>query len=97
MVATSAQPDWLDAQIAEMAAHSEFTPITRRLGCRHRMSTFTGSALAVEIGDWSRFSDTSIRALVGTPSEHSSGSSRSLGSITETDNGHARRLLVEAG
>jgi len=30
------------------------------------------------------------------PSEHSSGGSRSLGSITKTGNGHARRLLVEA-
>ena len=49
------------------------------------------------MGDWSRFSGASIRAFVGlTPTEHSSGSSRSLGSITKTGNGHARRLLVEA-
>ena len=30
------------------------------------------------------------------PTEHSSGQSRSQGSITKTGNGHARRLLVEA-
>jgi transposase len=30
------------------------------------------------------------------PSEHSSGRSRSQGSITKTGNSHARRLLVEA-
>jgi len=97
VVATSARRDRLDAEIAEMAADSEFTPITRRLGCLRGISTLTGFALAVEIGDWSRFSGASIGAFVGlTPSEHSSGSSRRQGSITKTGNGHARRLLVEA-
>ena len=80
-----------------MAADSEFTPIVRRLGCLRGISTLTGFALAVEIGDWTRFSGASIGAFVGlTPSEHSSGSTRSLGSITKTGNSHARRLLVEA-
>jgi hypothetical protein len=97
VVATRARRDRLDTQIAEMAADSEFTPIVRRLGCLRGISTLTGFALAVEIGDWTRFSGASIGAFVGlTPSEHSSGSSRSLGSITKTGNGHARRLLVEA-
>ena len=97
MIATSARRDRLDTQIAEMATNSEFTPITRRLGCLRGISTLTGFALAVEIGDWTRFSGASIGAFVGlTPSEHSSGSTRSLGSITKTGNGHARRLLVEA-
>ena len=97
VVATSARRDRLDAEIAEMAADSEFTPITRRLGCLRGISTLTGFALAVEIGDWSRFSGASIGAFVGlTPSEHSSGTSRSQGSITKTGNGHVRRLLVEA-
>ena len=80
-----------------MAADSEFTPVMRRLGCLRGISTLTGFALAVEIGDWNRFSGASIGAFVGlTPSEHSSGSSRSQGPITKTGNGHARRLLVEA-
>ena len=97
MVATTARRDRLDAEIAEMAADSEFTPIIRRLGCLRGISTLTGFALAVEIGDWTRFSGASIGAFVGlTPSEHSSGSTRSQGSITKTGNGHARRLLVEA-
>ncbi len=30
------------------------------------------------------------------PTEYSSGTSRSQGSITKTGNGHARRLLIEA-
>ena len=94
---TTARRDRLDAEIAAMAAASEFTPVARRLGCLRGISTLTGFALAVEIGDWTRFSGSSIGAFVGlTPSEHSSGSSRSQGSITKTGNSHARRLLVEA-
>ena len=97
VVVTTARRNRLDAEIAAMAADSEFTPVVRRLGCLRGVSTLTGFALAVEIGDWTRFSGASIGAFVGlTPSEHSSGASRSLGSITKTGNGHARRLLVEA-
>ena len=97
VLAITARRDQLDDDIAAMAADSEFTPITRRLGCLRGISTLTGFALAVEIGDWTRFSGASIGAFVGlTPSEHSSGASRSLGSITKTGNSHARRLLVEA-
>ena len=94
----------LDAAIAEMARDSEFTAMTRRLGCLRGISTLTGFALAVEIGavtgsggDWSRFSGNSIGAFVGlVPTEESSGASRGLGGITKTGNAHARRLLVEA-
>jgi transposase len=97
VIAAAARRDRLDAEIAEMAANSEFTPIVRRLGCLRGISTLTGFALAVEMGDWTRFSGASIGAFVGlTPSEHSSGTSRSQGSITKTGNSHARRLLVEA-
>ena len=75
---TTARRDRLDAEIVEMAADSEFTPTVRRLGCLRGISTLTGFALAVEIGDWTRFSGASIGAYVGlTPSEYSSGASRS--------------------
>ncbi|HEY8306898.1 MAG TPA: transposase, partial [Lapillicoccus sp.] len=61
------------------------------------MSTLTAFALAVEIGDWHRFTGKSIGSFVGlVPSEYSSGASRVQGSVTKTGNGHARRLLVEA-
>lgn len=57
----------------------------------------TGFALAVEIGDWHRFTGRSIGSFVGlVPCEHSSGTTRVQGSITKTGNTHARRLLVEA-
>ncbi len=80
-----------------MAANSEFTPLVHRLGCLRGVSTLTGFALAVEIGDWHRFTGNTIGSFVGlVPSEYSSGSSRVQGSITKTGNTHVRRLLVEA-
>ena len=57
----------------------------------------TGLGLAVEIGDWDRFTGAGIGAYLGlVPTESSSGASRSQRSITRTGNTHARRLLVEA-
>ena len=93
----AARRDRLDKAIAELAADSEFTAVVRRLGCLRGISTLTGFALAVEIGDWQRFTGSSIGSFVGlVPSEHSCGASRVQGSITKTGNTHARRLLVEA-
>jgi transposase len=93
----TARRDRLDVAIEEMAADSQFTPVTRRLGCLRGVSTLTGFGLAVEVGDWHRFTGSAIGAYLGlVPSEASSGSSRVQGSITKTGNGHARRLLVEA-
>jgi transposase len=87
----------LDAAIEVMAAESSYTAVTRRLGCLRGISTLTGFGLAVEIGDWTRFTGSTIGAFVGlVPTEDSSGRSRSQGSITKTGNSHARRLLVEA-
>jgi transposase len=92
-----ARRDRLDTAIEAMAFDSEFTPVVHRLGCLRGVSTLTAFGLAVEIGDWHRFTGSTIGAFVGlTPSESSSGASRSLGSITKTGNTHARRLLVEA-
>jgi transposase len=97
VLSVTARRDRLDAHIEEMAADSQFTPIVRRLGCLRGIGTLTGFALAVEIGDWHRFTGRSIGAFVGlTPAEHSSGSSRAQGPITKTGNAHVRRLLVEA-
>lgn len=94
---TLARRDRLDAAIAAAAAEGEFTAVTRRLACLRGISTTTGFALAVEIGDWHRLSGASIGSYLGlVPSESSSGASRSQGGITKTGNGHARRLLIEA-
>ena len=97
VLVVKARRDRLDAAIATMAAACEFTPVVRRLGCLRGVSTLTGFALAVEIGDWDRFTGKTIGSFVGlVPSEHSSGASRIQGSITKTGNTHVRRLLVEA-
>ncbi len=97
VLVTKTRRDRLDAVISEMAADSEFTDVVHRLGCLRGVSTLTGFALAVEIGDWHRFTGNTIGSFVGlVPSEYSSGNSRVQGSITKTGNTHVRRLLVEA-
>jgi transposase len=97
MLVTRDRRDRLDAAIIAMAADSPFTPVVTRLGCLRGISTLTAFALAVEIGDWQRFTGRSIGAYLGlVPTESSSGSARVQGGLTKTGNGHARRLLVEA-
>jgi transposase len=92
-----ARRDRLDAQIGVLAAESSFAPVVTNLCCLRGVATLTGFALAVEVGDWTRFSGSSIGAFLGlTPSEHSSGGSRRQGGITKSGNTHARRLLVES-
>lgn len=94
---TAARRDRLDKSIAAMARDSEFADVTTRLACLRGISTLTAFALAVEIGDWDRFTGASIAPFLGlVPSEHSSGDKRAQGGITKTGNTHARRLLVEA-
>lgn len=97
VIFTTDRRDRLDAQIADLAANSEYTPIVARLGCLRGISTLTGYGLAVEIGDWARFDGASIGAYLGlVPSEASSGESHTQGSITKAGNRYVRRLLVEA-
>jgi transposase len=97
MLATVDRRNRLDRAIAEMATDSEFTPVVTRLGCLRGISTLTAFGLAVEIGDWDRFTGRSIGAYLGlVPTEYSSGATRTQGGLTKTGNSHVRRLLVEA-
>jgi transposase len=97
VLSVKARRDRLDVLIEQMAADCEFTPVLRRLGCLRGIGTLTGFALAVEVGDWDRFTGKTIGSFIGlVPSEYSSGQSRVQGSITKTGNTHLRRLLVEA-
>lgn len=92
-----ARRDRLDKQITIMAFDSSFTPVVRNLCCLRGVATLTGFTLAVEIGDWTRFTGSSIGAFLGLiPTEHSSGGTRRLGGITKAGNTHVRRLLVES-
>ena len=97
VLAATAARDRLDQQILDVAASARFADPVNRLGCLRGISALTGLALTVEIGDWSRFTGSSIGAYVGlVPSEFSSGTSRVQGSITKAGNTHVRRLLIEA-
>ena len=97
VLAATAARDRLDEQIMEVAASPRFADPVNRLGCLRGISALTGLALTVEIGDWSRFTGSSIGAYVGlVPCEYSSGNSRVQGSITKAGNTHVRRLLIES-
>jgi transposase len=97
VLATTSRRDRLDRDIAATAADPAWSPVVGRLSAVRGIATLTGLGLAVEIGDWHRFSGSSIGAYLGlVPTESSSGAQRSQGSITKTGNTHARRLLVEA-
>ncbi|MDQ0078558.1 transposase [Arthrobacter oryzae] len=96
-VETLDRRDRLDKAITKIAYESEYTPVVRALECLRGISTITAFGLAVEIGDWNRFTGRTIGAYLGlVPSENSSGQHRSQGGITKTRNTHARRLLIEA-
>ncbi|MBA3417950.1 MAG: IS110 family transposase, partial [Geodermatophilaceae bacterium] len=87
----------LDKAIVEMAHEPQWWPTVSRLQCLRGVGALTAFGLAVEVGDWSRFSGSTIGAYLGlVPTESSSGEGRHQGSITKTGNTHARRLLVEA-
>jgi transposase len=97
VLAATAARDRLDDHILEVAASPRFADPVNRLGCLRGISALTGLALTVEIGDWTRFTGSTIGAYVGlVPSEHSSGTSRVQGSITKAGNTHVRRLLIES-
>ncbi|MEW1979836.1 IS110 family transposase [Citricoccus sp. NPDC079358] len=87
----------LEAEITEQAKNSEYAQVINALMCFRGIDITTAYGLAVEIGDWTRFTGSSIGAYLGlVPSEHSSGASRAQGPITKAGNTYARRLLVEA-
>ena len=74
-------------------------PLTWNFGTavRNRVQLSSPRFVTREIGDWERCTGAGIGAYLGlVPSEHSSGSSRSQGSITKTGNRHIRRVLVES-
>lgn len=87
----------IDQHIIQVSAGCEYAGVINALMCYRGIQVSTGFGLAVEIGDWTRFTGSSIGSYLGlVPSEHSSGQKRSQGSITKAGNTYARRLLIEA-
>ena len=76
MLVTVDRRDRLERAIAKMAADSEFTPVVRRLGCLRGVSTLTAFGLAVEIGDWHRFTGPRSAPTSAWSPPNSSGATR---------------------
>ena len=72
-------------------------PLVAALQALRGVQDIVAVTTLAEIGDLTRFHNPrQLAAYLGlTPSEHTSGGKRRLGSITKTGNGHARRALVE--
>ena len=96
MLLTLDRRDRLDKAITEMAGDGEYTALVRRLSCLRGVSTLTAFGLAVEVGDWRRFTGATIGAYLGlVPTESSSGEQRSQGS-NKAGNTHAAALVEAA-
>ena len=93
-----ARRDRLDALIAEQSVQGPWAPMVARLRCLRGIDTLTAVGLVAEIGDITAFAHPKqLASYLGlVPSEHSSGTRRTQGSITKAGSAHARRLLVEA-
>lgn len=88
----------LERQITALIPSSPWAREVGRLRCLRGIDTLTAIGLSVEVGDFARFGKAGqLMSYLGlVPSEHSSGESRRLGSITKSGSRHGRRLLVEA-
>jgi transposase len=88
----------LEQRIEQVSQQQRYAEPVAALRCFRGIDTLTAMGIVAELYDFMRF--TSARGLMAflglVPSEHSSGSSRRLGSITLAGNSHARRLLIEA-
>lgn len=74
VLSVHARRDRLDAAIVEMVATSAFAPVVGRLCCLRGIGVLTAFGLAVEVGDWNRFTGSTIGSYLGlVPSEFSSG------------------------
>lgn len=88
----------LERRIEGLIAASPWAREIARLRCLRGVDTLTAVGLCAEVGDFARFRKApQLMSYLGlVPSEHSSGESRRLGSITKSGSRHGRRLLVEA-
>jgi transposase len=87
----------LDNELVHHVKQWRYYPVVKAVQAMRGVRLLVGVGVISELGDLSRFDHP--RKLMSyarlTPSEHSSGGSRRLGSITKCGNSRARRLLVE--
>lgn len=88
----------LTEALRTQSAEWRMRPLVEAIMCLRGFDTIAATTFVAEIGDLYRFAKpASLMAYLGlVPSEHTSGNSRSQGSITKTGNKQARRILVEA-
>jgi len=88
----------LTREIEEIAVRPEHQPIISALMVLRGVQVITAMTIFFEIGDLRRFGRAKdfMAALGLVPSEYSSGSKTSRGSITKTGNSHIRRVLIES-
>jgi transposase len=89
--------DRIDTQLQEQVKSWRFYPIVEAIQALRGVQFTVAVTLIAELGDLKRFSNPrQLMAYLGlTPSEHSTGAKRRLGSITKAGNTHARRALIE--
>ena len=68
--------DQLDKAIVEMAADPVWGGVVGRLSCLRGVSTLTAFGLAVEVGDWSRFTGSTSSESTRARYTRSSGAAR---------------------
>lgn len=87
----------LDNELVHHVKQWRYYPVVKAVQAMRGVRLLVGVGVISELGDLSRFDHPrKLMSYVGlTPSEHSSGGSRRLGSITKCGNSRARRLLVE--
>ena len=94
----NARLERLDNELMHQVKNWRYYPIVKSVQALRGVRLLVAAGVVAELGDLTRF-DTprKLMAYVGlTPSEHSTGTRRKLGSITKSGNGRARRLLVES-
>jgi transposase len=92
------QCERIEAVLRDVAQQWRFFPVVQNLQAMRGIRFTTAVGMLAELGDLSRFEHPrQLMAWLGvTPSEHSSGGKRRLGSITKAGNSYAHRLLIEA-
>ena len=94
----SARVAALEEEMARIWPEWSLGPVVEGLMALRGVSLITAMTVVAELGDITRFdSPRELMAFLGlVPGEHSSGQRQQRRGITQTGNGHVRRVLVEA-
>jgi len=89
----------LTQQIEDLVPSWRMAPVVKAFHALRGVSRIVAATMIAEVGDLTRFENPGkLMAFLGlVPSEHSSGEKKRQGAMTKTGNGHARRVLIEAG